>query len=171
MAAINIRNASLGDIAAIADIHQRAYINADKRLGSSPTVDLHRLQGWITYFQELAATESFVRVEVEPNSIVGFTTSCVHRSENERTSGEVESLFVAPSHQGKRIGKQLFNDAVKPLHQCGCDNVFLYSDLQDSLLQAWYKNCGGVHTGEILDLPGNRIPQLGKIVFSIPGLG
>lgn len=171
MVAITIRNASLDDIAAIADIHHRAYINADKRLGRSSACEHHRLQGWIAYFQELTANESFVRVAVETKCIVGFITSRIHRSGIELTSGEIESLFVAPPHQGKGIGKRLFNDAVKSLQQSGCDNVFLYSDLQDSLLQAWYKNCGGVHTGEILDFPGNRIPQLGKIIFSMPELG
>lgn len=163
-----IRDAGSFDTVAISDIHQRACNVADRRLGRTVCNDDSPLQRWTSYLQDLAAIESLVRVAVEHERIVGFTTSVLHRSEDGHPTGEVESLYVDPKRYGAGVGKKLLDDAVQSLQRRGCSCIFLYSDVQDSLLQAWYKSYGTVKTGEIINLPGNRIPHLCKLIVPCP---
>ena len=59
-----------------------------------------------------------------------------------RRSVRIQSIAVAPSHQGRGLGTQLMRQSIKRARNAGVDHITLEADASNPSLTSWYQHLG-----------------------------
>lgn len=114
--------------------------------GYSP--DLMRL-----WEEDLTVTPGFVREHVVVCALHGTRIVGFYGITGEGKTRELEHLWVAPDHMGRRVGRLLLEHAVESLRGTGCRRLEIASDPN---AVPFYRKLGGVRIGEVPSTPAGR---------------
>jgi ribosomal protein S18 acetylase RimI-like enzyme len=141
-----IRKANVKDIDAIAEVHLMSWrttykgIISDSYL-SNLTIDGRR-KNWLWTFNNLNQDETiFVAVEND-GRIIGFSNSGKNRNTEYVHEGELYAIYLLEDHQGRGIGRKLFQASVNELMQSGYKSMMLWV-LENNPSLRFYQSLGG----------------------------
>jgi len=161
---IEIRIATPADAAAIAEIHVASW-QATYR-GIMPAPFLAGLSvGQRTKFwrDALAAGRTRVALALDENGVTGWVAHGPTRdTDKDRTWGEIEAIYLHPSHCGKGIGTALVDCACRALHDAGHTWVSLWAIVANRRARAFYEREGFVAENDIktFDIDGTSIEEV-----------
>jgi aminoglycoside 6'-N-acetyltransferase I len=99
-----------------------------------------------------ASAQEFLRdprhrlvVAMDNDVIVGFVSSVIY-IHPDKTPPElwINEVGVAPSHQGKGIGKSLMQRTLEEAKRSGCTEAWVLTDRRNQAAMALYKSVGGI---------------------------
>lgn len=140
---MHIRKATLQDAEAIARVHVDSWKTTYK--GIIPDDFLNNLsytQRTDLWTQAIAQQDHFVMVaETSEGEIVGFADGWKRETNTIPHSGDLTSIYILESYQGKGMGKQLLQSLFKLFKQLGWQKVFV-EVLEDNKTCDWYEYYG-----------------------------
>jgi len=131
---MNIRNAQEQDAAQIAAVLEDAY-------------NIDSIQEGITIFKKEQTKGYHYLVAEEDNKIVGITTWQMHGLPKHQLA-ELDRIAVLKTHQGKGLGKQLFDALLKEAskeyekHNQKLRKLYLLTHADNEQAQTFYKKLG-----------------------------
>jgi GNAT superfamily N-acetyltransferase len=140
-----IRPATLDDAPAIARVHAQSWLETyqgiipDEVLGSF-NLEM-RTQRWQTILSEPDPSQAN-GVLLQDGEVVGFFSAGPERDKDPLYTGELYAIYLLESHQGKGLGKQLFDASVEFLKQQGHTNMLLWA-LKGNKTIGFYEHMAG----------------------------
>jgi GNAT superfamily N-acetyltransferase len=137
---MTIRHARPEDANAIATIHVRAWQTAYRGIVPGPylsglSID-QREQAWR---QRLARGVATVLLAEESNQVLGWISAGTSRDVDAgAATGELYALYVAPEHWRHGVGRQLWDESAKRLHDAGFTEATLWVLRDNSRGRAFY---------------------------------
>lgn len=133
---ITIREMRFEDISAVLKL----YSQPDMDNGKILTVE----KAQYIYKRMLSYPNYKVYIAVEDSSIVGAFALAImdNLAHNGASSGLIEDVVVKTERQGKGIGKQMMNYAIKLCRENSCYKVALSSNLKREKAHAFYEKLG-----------------------------
>jgi len=74
--------------------------------------------------------------------LAAFCISWLHRGSGGQCSGQIEPLGVHEDYRGLGLGRAILGEALRRLHCCGADTVYVETDLQRTEALSLYKAMG-----------------------------
>ena len=149
MESLTIREATVADVPAIAQVHVAAWNFTYAPMHSTgPSIAL-REQQWREAFAKSDASWFCFVVENEGGEIVGFAKGC--RSDNPDYEGELNKIYLLRDYQRRGLGTRLVGYVVRRFLSEGVTSMWLYGDARNPSYKAWLA-LGAVKTD---DDPGN----------------
>lgn len=99
-----------------------------------------------------ASAQEFLRdprhrlvVAVDEDVVVGFVSSVIY-VHPDKAAPElwINEVGVAPTHQGKGIGKMLMQRTLEEAKRSGCSEAWVLTDRGNQAAMALYKSAGGI---------------------------
>lgn len=139
------RPATLRDAKVIAQIHTTSAIEAyrgivpDDQLKGMSSVEKRQ-----AYWREaIEYCEPQVQVVLDGDKIVGFVGYDRSRDEKSRqTTGEIWSIYAAPTHWNKGVGLSLWDAAREGLQEEGCTSVTIWVPLRNERALRFFETAG-----------------------------
>ena len=105
-------------------------------------------RGWRRLLSDISKgkSEDCIYLALDKDKIVGLVNGYVTPSS--KLTGEVGSLYVKPSHQGKGMGRQLLSKVAAHLAQLGMTELRLSVLASNVAAQRFYETLGGRVIGE-----------------------
>jgi ribosomal protein S18 acetylase RimI-like enzyme len=147
-----IRPAAAFDVPGIAWVHvqswRETYVDLlPQSVLDGLSIEARERQWWRTL--EVPTTGVFVvDTPDDVHDVIGF--SSVGQSEDERFDAELFTLYVLKSHQGRGIGRRLWDAALVFAQSQGAKNLVLWV-LETNPSRGFYERMGGVLTGRKLE--------------------
>lgn len=161
---MTIRPARLEDAPQLSRVHVDAW--RETYTGIVPQTYLDglayqtRTERWRKILSEPQPHDGNFVAEVD-GQIVGFSGGGKERQYDPEFSGELYALYLLKAHQGKGLGRRLFNAVVEHLVSHGYSNMMLWV-LRDNPAVKFYEHMGGVKVREQeLELAGEKLPEWG----------
>lgn len=138
-----LREATLGDAGAVADVHVRSW--RETYPGLLPAEQLEALDVderedfWERVIEEKPETCTFL--DEAEGEVVGFVSAGPATGELAGEGGEVYALYVLEAHQREGRGRQLFEAATGDLRERGLTPVYLWV-LAGNPARGFYEHLG-----------------------------
>jgi ribosomal protein S18 acetylase RimI-like enzyme len=143
---LRIREASIEDTAAIAQVHVDSWRTAYQGIISDEylaNLDVKaREAGWIRFFEQPNRSSVIYVAVNEADSIVGFVSGGATRSSEYGYDAELYSIYILSSYQGQGIGARLAGEIVDYFRRMGYHSFMLWVLEQNSAVD-FYKRLGG----------------------------
>ena len=143
---ITIREAVLADAAGIARVHVESWRTTYPGIMPQEHLDAlsvtERTETWQGRLSP--GSGEFTIVAAEDGEIVGFTNGGKDRNGGPNWQGEIYTLYLLKSQQGRGIGRRLLQAAARRLHADGYSTLFLWVSALNHPAQAFYEAIGGV---------------------------
>lgn len=137
---MHIRKATLQDAEAIARVHVESWKTTYK--GIIPDDFLNNLsytQRTDLWTQAITQQDHYIMVaETSEGEIVGFADGWKKETNTVPHSGDLTSIYILESYQGKGMGKQLLQALFEIFKQLGWQKVFV-EVLEDNKTCDWYE--------------------------------
>jgi len=138
----------------------REAVNAGASLGFlAPLTDDESWDYWLSIRTELRACTRLLVVARDGERLVGCGQLALVSWPNSRHRAEIQKLFVAPSHQGRGVGRSLITLLHDTARRCGRSLVHL-STRRGAASEGFYRRLGylqaGVFPGFTLGPSGER---------------
>jgi ribosomal protein S18 acetylase RimI-like enzyme len=160
---IDIRKAEAGDAAAIAEVHQAAWLGAYS--GIIPHRALtgmvnRRGPDWWAGAIRRAATVLVIEIG---GKLAGYATIGRNRARELSQQGEIYELYLRPEYQGIGLGRRLFSAAREKLTRSGLKGLVVWALEENSGALAFYEGAGGRDIAEGVEVFDHK--ALRKIAF------
>jgi ribosomal protein S18 acetylase RimI-like enzyme len=84
-------------------------------------------------------------VALDNDVIVGFISAVIYlHPDKSAPEMWINEVGVAPSHQGRGIGKRLMRQTLEIARQAGCAEAWVLTDRRNEAAMALYKSVGGI---------------------------
>lgn len=146
VAAGNIRAAVPADAAAIAEVYVETWRAAYAGILPADALARMSVASQIRQWRSLLSAGDAALVVTDPDGgpgIVGFGGYGPNRGRNLPYSGEVYTLYVAPDHQNKGVGRRLLCAMFDELRGDGHDSAIIWV-LAGNPSRFFYERLGGV---------------------------
>lgn len=160
---IDIRKAEAGDAAAIAEVHQAAW------LGAYSGIIPHRaLTGMVNrrgpdwWAGAIRRTATVLVIEIG-GKLAGYATIGRNRARELSQQGEIYELYLRPEYQGIGLGRRLFSAAREKLSRSGLKGLVVWALEENSGALAFYEGAGGHDIAEGVEVFDHK--ALRKIAF------
>ena len=153
-----IREANVQDASGIARVHVDSWIETytgivpDSYL--STLSKAKRQEMWENIISSNTAKQYTFVAEVN-GEIVGFVNGGEAREKEHGYKGELCAIYLLKSHQGKKIGKAMFQKLSESLKKESMKNMYLWV-LRDNSTVNFYQGMGGVKGTERVDEIGDK---------------
>jgi ribosomal protein S18 acetylase RimI-like enzyme len=99
----------------------------------------------------LADPRHHIAVAVDEGKVVGFASG-VHYLHPDKPVPElfVNEVGVAPSHQGRGLGKAVMNALLQHGRELGCSQAWVLTDRDNTAAMRLYTACGGKDTDHVM---------------------
>lgn len=136
-----IRKNEFKDQAGMAKIKVDGWKNAyDKIVSSKYLNSLDYESQTRRYESSFEEYKDLVFVAVRGDEVLGY--SCFD-TKNDKYDSELVSIYLKPSEIGKGVGKALFIQTIKELHDKGCSNMILWCFANNEGAIKFYEKLGG----------------------------
>ena len=146
----SIRQATVADVRALAEIHIAGWREAYQRIFppeifAARTVDVRERE-----FRDFFAKgeEPCIWVSEAGGRLVGFAYTRPGQETDVADGGELKLFYVLPELRGSGIGLPLFEHAVADLEARGFQ-PYLYTLRENAAARAWYETRGWHHDGAV----------------------
>ena len=144
--AVVIRPATEGDIAAITAIYGYNVLNGTGTFALEPPSEAEMLAG----FQNVQSMRLPYLVAVDGDEVVGFAYAAPFRPRPAYKYGVENSIYLAPGHTGKGIGKALLNELIALCTTRGLyAMIAVIGDRDNAASVGVHRACGFVETGAL----------------------
>lgn len=105
----------------------------------------------ITAAKFLADPRHHIAVAIDAGKVVGFASG-VHYFHPDKPVPElfVNEVGVAPSHQGRGLGKAVVNALLQHGRELGCSQAWVLTDRDNTAAVALYSSCRGKDTDQVM---------------------
>jgi ribosomal protein S18 acetylase RimI-like enzyme len=146
-----IRRATVGDAAAIAEVHVASWRTTyagllPDELLRGLSVERRRRMWHRTLTDPESKTFMFV-AEDERSQIVGFVAGGPERDGNPGHQGEVYAIYILAAQQRRGLGRRLIAAAVNELRRMGFDSLLIWV-LANNPAHRFYEALGGAAVAE-----------------------
>ncbi|HMS24575.1 MAG TPA: GNAT family N-acetyltransferase [Acidimicrobiia bacterium] len=156
MSTIEIRQATMADRDAIVRVFRDSFIPITQDCFPGIDISPFTIEAFTPLWEELMSDpNNGIFVAVDDAHIVGVVALAPTR--NPRVL-ELEKLFIDPSHQGRKIGPALVEQAINYAQEMGCSSLVLSTWEASKPSQKLYESMGFVRTGERSQSQYNGIP-------------
>jgi GNAT superfamily N-acetyltransferase len=145
---IQIRQATVRDVSAIAEVHVRSWQEAYKGLVPQDFLDAmdpaQRAAGWEQSVRSLPRSGRGVLVAESPDGVVGFSSFCPAQDADcdpERV-GLILTIYLLPSALGKGIGRGLMGAVTSALTDAGYAEAVLWVLDTNARARSFYSKAG-----------------------------
>ncbi len=160
---IDIRKADARDAAAIADVHQAAWLGAYS--GIIPYRALAKMinrrgPDWWASAIRRAATVLVIEIG---GKLAGYATIGRNRATELPQQGEIYELYLRPEYQGIGLGRKLFAAARRKLSASGMDGLVVWALEENVAALSFYEGAGGRDIAEGVEIFDQK--ALKKVAF------
>ena len=163
-----IRPATIDDARSIAEVHVNSWrttyaghIPGEYLAGLSIP---NRERSWKASIESIEIAGKPVLVAVIDNAVVGFVCFGPSRDDGaaERGIGEIYAIYLSAEHQGKGIGRALWNAALSRLKECQFTEVTLWVIDSNMRARGFYEQMGCQPDGQtkIVEICGKNLHEL-----------
>lgn len=140
-----IRPATLDDAPAIARVHAQSWLETYHSLIPAEVLGSFNLemrtQRWQRILSEPDSSQANL-VTLEGGEVVGFASCGPERDRDPVYTGELYALYLLEAHQGKGLGRRLFEASAGFLRGQGHNNMLLWA-LKGNHTVGFYQHMGG----------------------------
>lgn len=157
----SIRRARTGDADRLADVFDASWREAYR--GIIPGVSLERMiaQRSPRWWHAAAQRGRPLAVVEVGGTAVGYVAYGPARSRALKAAGEIDELYILPSHQGLGLGRRLFRAVRNDLGDRGFGRVGVWSLVENERACSFYVGLGGVAAAEAIDrIAGALLPKV-----------
>lgn len=161
---MTVRPATLEDAPQLSRVHVDAW--RETYTGIVPQTYLDglayqtRTERWRRILSEPRPDDGNFVAEVD-GQVVGFSSGGKERQYDGEFPGELYALYLLKAHQGKGLGRQLFNAVVTHLVSKDYSGMMLWV-LRDNPTVKFYEHMGGTKVREQeIELGGEKLPEWG----------
>lgn len=99
----------------------------------------------------LADPRHHIAVAIDAGKVVGFASG-VHYFHPDKPVPElfVDEVGVAPSHQGRGLGKAVVNALLQRGRELGCSQAWVLTDRDNTAAMRLYTSCGGKDSDQVM---------------------
>jgi ribosomal protein S18 acetylase RimI-like enzyme len=160
-----IRPATLEDAHAIAKVHVSSWQHTYRGLVPDSYLDSMTIPTREKVWQETLASDSpHVIVAEWEDELAGFCSFGSCRDQDAKPKdGEIWSLYIAPDHRFKGLGKALSQAALNQLISEDMQRISLWVIVGNTPAEQFYRNLGFLpesHTLQTFQLAGEDIPEV-----------
>ncbi len=140
-----VREATLADVPGIARVHVDSWRTTYKGMVPQRIIDSFTYEGRQELWRRALGPDSrsFVYVaEDESGQIVGFASGGPARQDAPNHDGELYAIYLLQEHQGRGIGRQLFDAVVRTLVERGMRSMAIWV-LAENPACGFYEALGG----------------------------
>jgi L-amino acid N-acyltransferase YncA len=154
-----IREAKIEDASGIANVHVDSWIETytgivpDKYLS---TLSKEKKQEMWESIISSNKPKQYTFVAEVNGAIVGFINGGEAKEKEHGFDGELRAIYLLQNHQGKKIGKAMFNKLSESLKNDSIKNMYLWV-LRDNASVDFYKGMGGIKGNSKEDEIGCKI--------------
>jgi aminoglycoside 6'-N-acetyltransferase I len=87
-------------------------------------------------------------VAIDEGTVVGFASAVVYNHPDKPREMWVNEVGVAPSHQGRGLGKALLAALFERARALGCHEAWVLTDTDNSAARALYRSAGGTEQAD-----------------------
>jgi GNAT superfamily N-acetyltransferase len=158
-----IRPARLDDAPAIARVHVDTWRSTYRGIVPDATLDglsyERRAERWRANLAAPTNGETTFVAELQ-GEVVGWVGGGPARGDDSPTDGELWGIYLLKEHQGKGIGRQLFQAMVEHVLQLGHHSMMLWV-LVDNPTRGFYDKMGGRPADvQLIEIGGVSIPEI-----------
>ncbi|HYP20288.1 MAG TPA: GNAT family N-acetyltransferase [Chloroflexia bacterium] len=142
---MTIREATIEDVPAIARVHVDSWRTTYKGIVPQRILDQLTYEGREELWRRVLSPDnsSFVYVAEEDGQVVGFACGGPAREdEAPNHAGQLYSIYILQEHQGRGIGRRLFEAVVRELARMGLHSMALWV-IADNPACGFYEALGG----------------------------
>ncbi|MCB1439824.1 MAG: GNAT family N-acetyltransferase [Nitratireductor sp.] len=145
---INTRRAKRQDAEAIAEVHDKSWMNAYS--GMLPHRALNRMvqRRGAAWWAQAIDRATVIHVLEIGGTIAGYATIGRNRVKTLPFDGEVYELYLLPEYQGVGLGSHLFLDALGELKRRGLKGAVVWVLADNHPAIRFYRNAGGREIAE-----------------------
>jgi ribosomal protein S18 acetylase RimI-like enzyme len=159
---ISIRRARSTDADRLSDVFEETWREAYR--GLIPGVSLERMiarRGSPWWLGAAQRRRPLVVVETGAG-VVGYAVYGQARGRGLDAAGEIDELYILPTHQGLGLGRRLFRAVRNDLHDHGLHSLGLWALAGNDRAEAFYLGLGAAIVGQIRDsIAGAVLPKVG----------
>lgn len=148
----HIRPAQLPDAPAVAEVHVATWRTAYAGIIPAAYLDQldvnERAMMWHRALSDLQSPRITFVAEDAQRQIAGFAVGAPNREAHPVYTGELMAIYVLAAHQGKGLGKRLFQSLAVWLHEQGHHHVLLWVLADNRSGIAFYEALGGRRVGQ-----------------------
>ncbi|HWW49185.1 MAG TPA: GNAT family N-acetyltransferase [Xanthobacteraceae bacterium] len=161
---IEVRPARPTDAAAIADVHDEAWLSAYR--GIIPGAELQKLihRRGAAWWQSAIRKGSRISVLVFGDKIAGYANYGRNRARSLQFDGEIYEIYLRPEFQGLGFGRKLFSAARRDLAQSGLKSVVIWALSDNEPATGFYRSLGGRMVARSSERFGDK--SLDKVAFA-----
>lgn len=143
---VMIRDAVPDDAAGIARVHVDSWKSTYRGIVPDEVLDglsyqrQEEQRHWI--FQNQLSEAFTLVAEDDGGTIVGFADAGPERTEDPDYRSEIYAIYLRREAQGHGVGRQLFEEVVRRVHQSGLDFILIWV-LEDNPSRGFYEHMGG----------------------------
>ena len=107
-------------------------------------------------------------VMLDRDKIIGTSSYCKSRFEDDKDWGEIISIYFLPEYIGKGYGKALIEQTVEELEAMGFKQIFLWVLENNHRARHFYEKCGFKSSGKYMDniIGGKQLRELQYTYFA-----
>src|SRR5215831_9589486 len=136
-----IREATLADVPALADLHVRTFNETHGILPRRPTYRTRKFQ-WEHMFHKKPGSWFCFVIENEDKELIGFAKGMPYnREDNPDFSGELNKIYILNQYQKLGLGSLLVGHVAKKFLELGISSMLLFSET-DSQANNFYEALG-----------------------------
>ncbi len=163
--AIQIRAATLSDVSGIAKVHVDVWNSTYTGIVPQTFLNSRTYEGMARQWENILADlkpRHHVYVATDgANQVIGFTAGGATRDDALPFDGELYAVYLLREHQGRGVGRRLFQATVSRLAADGFSGMLLWV-LADNSTSRFYDHMGGVVCAEkIEEIGGKALKELG----------
>jgi GNAT superfamily N-acetyltransferase len=152
---IDVRHARGSDAADLAEVYEAAWREAYS--GIIPALILEKMivRRSARWWREVIGRRTILVLDVG-GEIAGYATIASARHGKDRSSAEIQELYLAPEYQGIGLGVRLFHAAVKEIRAKGYARILVRALADNDRATAFYLRRGGRLTARTEEVLGDR---------------
>jgi aminoglycoside 6'-N-acetyltransferase I len=83
-------------------------------------------------------------VALDGNVVVGFASGVIYIHPDKPRELWINEIGVAPTHQGRGIGKQVIDALLQSARDAGCREAWVLTDHDNAIARRLYESAGGI---------------------------
>lgn len=158
-----VRDATLKDVQAIAEIHVAAWRAAYAGIVPAEVIEALTVEKRAAMWRErIEKSGEILLVAVADEKVMGWASAGASRDEDRVGQGEVYALYIAPTHWRSGCGARLMRAVEQRLGAAGFCMAILWVLTENSRARAFYERVGYRPDGATKDaqLYGTRLPHV-----------
>lgn len=160
---IQVRDAALADVPAIAEIHVAAWRVAYAGIVPGEVIEAFTVEERAAMWRErIEQGDEILLVAVAGEAVLGWVSAGASRDEDRVGEGEVYALYIAPAHWRSGCGMRLMRAGEQRLSAAGFRVVTLWVLTENARARAFYEGIGYCPDGATKEaqLYGARLPHV-----------